>query len=207
MMKKLLLILLLITVLTYAFLATFNIPTKYVITPYQYCRRIVICVKNAPDVEMLTLQGSFEKHQPEYVEVFQNHYNWQRVELNGINDIGPAIEALLNNLGQCFTGTAISFAECIKNLWHNFMELIEYSFSPVTMVFDNISQVFNAFAGAKEWRHDFVLSLFPFDWQQCVEDGYDMDNVRIPLIGDVVRDSFGKYFGSNKGQDGWRGGR
>lgn len=206
-MKKIGIILLVITLLTYSFVASFNIPTKYVVTPYQYVKRFVTCVDNAPEIDFEPLKGVYERHVPDYVEIYNNEYVWIDINFDGIGDVVPALSTLSNNIGNYFGGALKGLADSIGNLWHNFKELLTHVMQPLLVISDNMAKIAVTLKNADEWRHTLTLSLLPIDWQQYVEDGNDPNEIKIPFGGEIVKDIMDKYYGSNQGKDGWRGGR
>ena len=207
MIKRIAIILLFITLLTYSLLASFNIPAKYVITPYQYAKRIVMCIDEIPEFDLQPLKGVYERHEPEYIDLFVNSAEWVDIDVEGFTDLIPAFGRLCNGIAAYIGDYFKSLINVFPNLWHNGKELLEFVFQPFIVMSDNIAEISATIKDASDWRHSLTLSFLPFDWQQYVEDGNDPKKIKIPFGGEIVKDIMDKYFGSNQGKDGWRGGR
>ena len=207
MKKKLLVFVLIVTILTYAFLSSFNIPNKYVITPYQYVKRMAMCFDEMPDFDFEPLKGVYERHEPEYKTLVVNYAEWQDVEVDGLTDLIPAFGRFCNSIMHYISGMFKTVFMIFPNMFDNFKMMLEFIFSPFIVIANNIGEAGNTIIEAKQWRNSVLLSFLPFDWQQYIEDGNDLEAIRLPLGIKIVKEAFDKHYGAPEAEGGWRGGR
>ena len=172
-MKKALIILLTLCILSSAMLSRYGLSQEYVLPPYQYVERIKTVIDNVPTTDRIDIDFDVF-HDEAYQSVQMNIPTWVSVNVEGLSDVIPAVGRMFTSLGTFVGDFFREVASIIPRLWNNFLTFSRNVLGLIPKVIVYLGKTFKKVYSRIDYFKCVILSFIPLDWEKMQEDGSDI---------------------------------